>query len=78
MSDPSALAKRVIVIHACGLWQIVGRSDPPYPSVVNFSSGGGLTKRPSSLLTVKPRYVLYREIIVPETGRFNEFHPEQV
>ena len=82
--------KRVIVLHSCGLHQIVGCSGPPYPSTYTFTAGGGVTSRPASLISVTPRYVLYREIISPPVGHFNEpcgfpsspyttptFHPSQ-
>ena len=75
--SPPPMSKRIVIIHACGLWQIVGMSPPPYPAYFEFSSGGGITTRPSSLVSIKPRYALYREIVAPPSGRFNEYHPEQ-
>ena len=78
MRDTSApTEKRVVVIHSCGLWQILGTSPPPYPSFFQFSSRNGLITRPASLLQVHPRYVLYREIVEPPSGHFNDFHPQQ-
>mgnify|MGYP001609667384 CR=1 FL=1 len=71
-------AKRVVYVHSCGLRQIMGLSGPPYPSYYEFTSGNGATTRPASLISVSSRYVLYREIVVPPSGRFNDFHPEQV
>ena len=70
--------KRIVVIHAGGLWQIVGTSPPPYPGYFEFLAHGGLVVRPASLIQVHPRYVLYREIVPTPTRRFDDFHPEQL
>ena len=78
ISQPKPETKRVVYLHACGLHQIMGLSGPPYPSYYEFTSGGGATVRPASLISVTPRFVVYREIMVPPSGKFNEFAPEQI
>jgi hypothetical protein len=65
--------------HLTGLRQIVGTTEelpalPPLVSDVVFREHKTLM----SLVAVKRTYILYREPIVPPSGRFNEFHPHQI
>lgn len=79
--------KRVVLLHCrgalAGLFQIQGCTDqlpnfettlPPFVDNLNFGNHQGS----ASLVTVKPRFVLYRENTPKEGGRFDEFHPAQV
>ena len=81
------MVKRIVLQYTSGpyrdLWQIVGTENqlptlphtsalPPFLDNVTF-----LDQRQGacSLVRVKPRYVLYREVIAPEALR--AFNPEQ-
>ena len=77
LPQPQPEAKRIVYAHRCGLRQIMGLSGPPYPSYYEFTSGNGSKVRPASLIEITPRYALYREIITPPSGQFNDFHPQQ-
>ena len=79
------MTKRVVLQYTTGpyqsMFQIVGTEDQlPHPEVgslpsfvgdLSFSDG---RKGGASLVKVKPRYILYRELIMPSD---RTFHPEQ-
>ena len=78
--------KRIVIEHRgcqfAGLYQIVGALDvtdlTTFTESVELSVGTmGRHVAPVSLVTVTPRYALYREGILAPGGRFNEFHPDQ-
>lgn len=83
--------KRIVLITTSGayrgLYQILGTEDqlrdkmqvtnmPEFVSPVDFLDHQGAC----SLVAVKPRYILYREIITPGpiTGSHPTFHPAQL
>ena len=82
--------KRVVLVYTtgayAGLWQILGTTDdlkanmrlselPPFVEQVHYLDHVGAC----SLVTVKPRYVLYRELLAPATrSPAPSFHPAQL
>ena len=84
------MSKRVVLEYTTGvfkgLWQILGTDDqlkeglkveelPSFVSPVQFIDHVGAC----SLVTVKPRYILYRELIVPDPAATSKtFHPAQL
>ena len=83
------MSKRIVLHHTtgayAGLWQILGTDDqlmekfktaslPEYVAEVEFIDHKGSC----SLISVKSRYVLYREVGPgPVTGMLGQFHPHQ-
>lgn len=63
--------KKVVLQERSGLWRIVGEQEEP-KDILDLGTG------PFYLLAVRPRYILYREGMIITTGRFSDFHPQQV
>jgi hypothetical protein len=86
---PPALTavKRVVLHHTAGqyagLWQIVGTTKslptqaahlfPEFLPKLRFIDHMGA----ASLVAVRERYLLYREVTEPRKGKLNDFHPKQ-
>lgn len=81
------MSKRIVFLWCrgplAGLHQIQGTEDQAKTNlqvaelptfVPNIDAEGGS----ASLISVKPRWFLYRQNTPKETGRLNEFHPSQV
>lgn len=81
------MSKRVVLLWCrgplAGIHQIQGTEDqalrnlkvealPTFVPEVDAEGGS------ASLISVKPRFFLYRQNTPKETGRLNEFHPSQV
>ena len=80
--------KRVVLLHCrgqrAGLHQIIGTQPkgpdgqpapmPEFMPEVDFGDHTGSV----SLITVKPRFLLYRENTPKDMGSFNNFHPQQI
>ncbi len=83
--------KRIILEYTSGAYrglrQIVGTEDqlrtrltPEVTELPSFIEGANFIEGRTgscSLIRVKPRYILYRELIVPEQGTPALFHPSQ-
>lgn len=69
--------RAVVLIDRDGLRIIVGRSGAQPEDMLSVTRAG--VEVPFSLIKVTPRMYLYREMVPPRSGRFNEsFHKDQV
>ncbi len=75
--------KRIVLEHTQDEWkgmhQIIGLIDALPPShLSNFRVAEGPVIAFASLISVTPRFVLYREAFELPKGKLGEFHPEQI
>jgi hypothetical protein len=86
MAQPQKPVKRIVLLTRDGIHRILGIFDPnadditKMPDFITFKidhKDGHEEKTHASLLQVQPRFILYREIMQPATGRLGEFHPQQ-
>lgn len=64
-------AKRIVLVEDNGTHRILALQ-PNAPQVI-IQVDGELY----GLVQVKPRFLLYKKVLEPTKGKFNEFHPEQ-
>ena len=63
--------KRIVILEPDGMMRIVGCTET-LPEVISKEG-----EQPYGLIQVKPRYAVYKQILIAESGRFNEFDPSQ-
>lgn len=68
-----------LVIESEGMHTIVGMHDSSdVPVEMVLPTNEALTEHVAvGLIKVRPRYALYRPILTPVLGQFNDFHPDQ-
>ena len=64
--------KRIVILEPDGMMRIIGTCDGELPEVIAKEG-----EQSYGLIQVKPRYAVYKQILVAASGRFNEFHPSQ-
>lgn len=76
--------KRVVLLHRSGLHRIMGTFDSSVHTLRDFIEfdirryDGTVERTAASLLSVQPRFVVYRQVMEPpKSGKLGEFHPQQ-
>ena len=83
MTEQREPLKRVVLMTRDGINHIIGTFDPSVHTLRDFIEfkivrNGRAEPVGASLITVKTRFVLYRETMAHATmGRLGEFHPQQ-
>lgn len=83
MTEQHPPKKKVVVQTREGIHYIMGEFDPSVHTLRDFiqfkvARNGVLEESNASLITVKTRYVFYRETMEHASiGRLGEFHPQQ-
>lgn len=67
-------ADRRVVVQEGDVYRIIGAARGTPPDLLHLEE----YPNPLSLIKVKPRFWLYREIQAPNLGRFDDFHPLQL
>lgn len=66
---PTTLAKRIVVKHPSGLWQIVGETEAQPEAFVGLEAQVSIGGEPVclNLVAARPRYYLYTVVQAPAT-----------
>jgi len=75
----TACPKRALLLHTNGLVRILGIFDPAeHEAKTYIELMIGEEKVQAGLIKVTTRTLVYKQITEPITGKFDDFHPEQV